>query len=107
MAAPSQTGTTDALRGLVERVTFHNEETGFAVLRVKVRGRRDLVTVVGSVASVSPGEWIAAEGQWTRDREHGMQLRAAQIATQPPDSREGIEKYLASGLIRGIGPVGW
>jgi exodeoxyribonuclease V alpha subunit len=105
MAAPSQTGTTDALRGLVERVTFHNEETGFAVLRVKVRGRRDLVTVVGSVASVSPGEWIAAEGQWTRDREHGMQLRAAQIETQPPDSREGIEKYLASGLIRGIGPV--
>jgi exodeoxyribonuclease V alpha subunit len=105
MGTPSQTGTIDALRGLVERVTFHNEETGFAVLRVKVRGRRDLVTVVGSVASVSPGEWIAAEGQWSRDREHGMQLRASQIATQPPDSREGIEKYLASGLIRGIGPV--
>lgn len=95
----------DALRGLIERVTFHNEETGFAVLRVVVRGRRDLVTVVGSLASASPGEWIMAEGRWTRDREHGMQFRADRLETQPPDSREGIEKYLASGLIHGIGPV--
>ncbi|HEY8903004.1 MAG TPA: helix-hairpin-helix domain-containing protein, partial [Chthoniobacterales bacterium] len=95
----------DALRGLIERVTFHNEETGFAVLRVVVRGRRELVTVVGSLASASPGEWIMAEGRWTRDREHGMQFRADRLETQPPDSREGIEKYLASGLIHGIGPV--
>ncbi|HEY8900718.1 MAG TPA: ATP-dependent RecD-like DNA helicase [Chthoniobacterales bacterium] len=96
---------TDALRGLIERVTFHNEETGFAVLRVKVRGRRELVPVVGSVATVAPGEWIMAEGRWTQDREHGAQFRADRLETQPPDSREGIEKYLASGLIRGIGPV--
>jgi len=95
----------DALRGLIERVTFHNEETGFAVLRVKVRGRRELVPVVGSVATVAPGEWIMAEGRWTTDREHGQQFRADRLETQPPDSREGIEKYLASGLIRGIGPV--
>jgi exodeoxyribonuclease V alpha subunit len=98
-------GETDALRGLIERVTFHNEETGFAVLRVKIRGRRELVPVVGSVAVVSPGEWIMAEGKWARDREHGLQFRADRLETQPPDSREGIEKYLASGLIRGIGPV--
>ncbi|MDD5198406.1 MAG: ATP-dependent RecD-like DNA helicase [Terrimicrobiaceae bacterium] len=98
-------GASDALRGLIERVTFHNEETGFAVLRVKVRGRRELVPIVGSVAAVTPGEWITAEGKWTRDREHGPQFRADHIETQPPDSREGIEKYLASGLIRGIGPV--
>jgi len=95
----------DALRGLIERVTFHNEETGFAVLRVKVRGRRELVPVVGSVATVAPGEWIMAEGRWMNDREHGQQFRADRLETQPPDSREGIEKYLASGLIRGIGPV--
>ncbi len=95
----------DALRGLVERVTFHNEETGFSVLRVKVRGRRDLVSVVGLVAAVGAGEWIMAEGRWTQDRKHGPQFRADRLETQPPDSREGIEKYLASGLIRGIGPI--
>ncbi len=95
----------DGVRGVVERVTFHNEETGFSVLRVDVRGRRELVTVIGNVAVVSPGEWITAEGRWVRDREHGMQLKAERVETQPPDSREGIEKYLASGMIKGIGPV--
>ncbi len=95
----------DGLSGLVERVTFHNEDTGFAVLRVKVKGRRDLVPVVGVVAAVSPGEWITAEGRWERNRDHGMQLRASSIGCQAPTSLEGIEKYLGSGLIRGIGPV--
>jgi exodeoxyribonuclease V alpha subunit len=95
----------DGLSGLVERVTFHNEETGFAVLKVKVKGRRDLVAVVGVVAAVSPGEWITAEGRWERSRDHGSQLRATDIRCQPPTSLEGIEKYLGSGLIRGIGPV--
>jgi len=95
----------DGLSGLVERVTFHNEDTGFAVLKVKVQGRRDLVAVVGTVAAVSPGEWITAEGRWERNRDHGMQLRAAEIRCQAPTSLEGIEKYLGSGLIKGIGPV--
>ena len=95
----------DGLSGLVERVTFHNEDTGFAVLKVKVKGRRDLVPVVGVVAAVSPGEWITAEGRWERNREHGAQLRATTIRCQTPNSLEGIEKYLGSGLIRGIGPV--
>jgi exodeoxyribonuclease V alpha subunit len=95
----------DAVAGLIERVTFHNEESGFAVLRVKVKGRRDLVTVVGALAAVSAGEWINAEGRWARDREHGMQLKAEQIELQPPNSAEGIEKYLASGMIKGIGPT--
>ncbi len=54
----------DGLSGLVERVTFHNEETGFAVLRVKVQGKRDLITVVGRVASISAGEWLVAQGRW-------------------------------------------
>lgn len=95
----------DGLSGLVERVTFHNEDTGFAVLKVKVKGRRELVAVVGVVAAVSPGEWITAEGHWERNRDHGMQLRASSIRCQAPTSVAGIEKYLGSGLIRGIGPV--
>lgn len=95
----------DGISGLVERVTFRNEDTGFSVLKVKVKGRPDLVAVVGSVAAVSPGEWITAEGKWERNRDHGMQLRASAIRCQAPSSLEGIEKYLGSGLIRGIGPV--
>ena len=95
----------DGLAGLIERVTFHNEETGFAVLRVKVKGRRELATVVGSLASVSAGEWITAQGRWVRDSEHGLQLSATFLECTPPSSREGIEKYLGSGMIKGIGPV--
>ncbi|MFM8230328.1 MAG: helix-hairpin-helix domain-containing protein, partial [Chthoniobacterales bacterium] len=56
-------------------------------------------------AAVTPGEWITAEGRWERNRDHGMQLRAASIRCQAPTSLEGIEKYLGSGLIKGIGPV--
>lgn len=95
----------DGLAGMVERVTFHNEETGFCVLRVKVQGKRDLVTVVGTVANVSAGEWVTAQGVWIQDRDHGLQLKANSLHCSEPTSREGIEKYLGSGLIKGIGPV--
>ena len=90
---------------MIERVTFHSEETGFAVLRVKVKGHRELVTVVGALASVNAGEWITAQGNWVQDKEHGLQFKATFLKCSPPTSREGIEKYLASGLIKGIGPV--
>ncbi|MHA3775371.1 SF1B family DNA helicase RecD2 [Verrucomicrobiota bacterium sgz303538] len=95
----------DGLAGLIERVTFHSEETGFAVLRVKVQGHRDLVTVVGSLASVTAGEWVTAEGRWVRDKDHGLQLKAEFLKCTAPTSREGIEKYLGSGMIKGIGPI--
>ena len=67
---------TDVLAGLVERVTFHNEESGFAVLRVKARGKRDMVTVVGHAATVSAGEFIQSSGLWSNDRQHGLQFKA-------------------------------
>jgi exodeoxyribonuclease V alpha subunit len=94
-----------SVTGLIERVTFHNEETGFCVVRVKVDGHRDLVTVVGRASSINAGEWLTAEGAWIQDRDHGTQLKADLLQTSAPTSREGIEKYLASGLIKGIGPV--
>jgi len=94
----------DAVSGLIERVTFHNEENGFAVLRVKARGHRDLVTVVGALASVSAGEWLTAEGRWVQDREFGQQFRAELLKSSAPTTREGIEKYLSSGMVKGIGP---
>jgi exodeoxyribonuclease V alpha subunit len=96
---------TEALAGLVERVTYHNAENGFCVLRVKARGQRDLVTVVGHAASISAGEWVQLSGTWVNDRTHGLQFRAGFLKTTQPTTVEGIEKYLGSGMIRGIGPV--
>src|ERR1700683_4387478 len=97
--------TQEVLAGLVERVTFHNDENGFCVLRAKARGHRDLVTVVGHAAVISAGEWVTASGEWVNDRTHGQQFKARFLKTSAPTSIEGIEKYLGSGMIRGIGPV--
>jgi exodeoxyribonuclease V alpha subunit len=102
---PTATINKEALAGLVERVIYHNAENGFCVLRLRVRGHRDVVTLVGHTAVVSAGEWINATGAWVNDRTHGQQFRAKFLKTAAPTSIAGIEKYLASGMIRGIGPV--
>ena len=94
----------ESLTGLIERVTFFNEENGFAVIKVKVRGQHEPVTVVGSLPSVNPGEWLTAEGRWVQDRQFGLQFRAELLRCAAPTTREGIEKYLASGMVKGIGP---
>jgi exodeoxyribonuclease V alpha subunit len=96
---------TEVLAGLVERVTFHNAENGFCVLRVKARGQRDLITVLGHAAMISAGEFVQASGGWVNDRTHGVQFKASFLKAAPPTTIEGIEKYLGSGMIRGIGPV--
>jgi exodeoxyribonuclease V alpha subunit len=95
----------EPLAGLVERVTFHNPDNGFCVLRVKVKGHHELVTLLGAAPSVAAGEYIQASGSWETHREHGRQFRAAFLRVTPPTSVEGMEKYLGSGLIKGIGPV--
>jgi len=104
-ASSATTAPAETLSGLVERVTYHNPESGFCVLRVKARGRRDLVAVVGHAATINAGEFISATGWWTTDRDHGLQFKAASVTTTQPTTLEGIEKYLGSGMIRGIGPV--
>src|SRR5216683_2833855 len=95
----------EPLAGLVERVTFHNADNGFCVLRIKARGHRDLVTVLGAAPSIAAGEYIQASGTWENHREHGLQFRATFLRVTAPTSAEGMEKYLGSGLIRGIGPT--
>src|SRR5580700_8107735 len=95
----------EVLAGLVERVTYQNAENGFCVIRVKARSHRDLVTVVGHAAIISAGEWITASGDWVNDRTHGQQFKARFMRTSTPSSIDGIEKYLSSGMIRGIGPT--
>lgn len=94
----------ERLHGSVERITFHSEESGFCVLRVKVKGQRDLVTIIGTAASITPGEYIECEGGWVNDRQHGLQFKTQQLRVVPPTTLEGIEKYLGSGMIKGIGP---
>ena len=105
MKPTPEPSTQEVLAGLVERVTFHNAENGFCVLRAKARGHRDLVTVVGHAALISAGEWITASGEWINDRAHGQQFKARFLKTSAPGSIDGVEKYLGSGMIRGIGPV--
>ena len=105
MSASSLAPISHQLTGLIERVTFFSEESGFCVLRVKTDGQRDLVTVVGSAPTISAGEWITAEGHWVIDKEYGRQLKAFHLRTMPPNTHEGMEKYLGSGMVKGIGPV--
>ncbi len=99
----SQAGA-EYVSGEVERVTYHEPDGGFCVLRVALRGRRELATVVGHAARVAVGEHVHATGAWVQDRAHGQQFKADWIRVSPPDSPEGIERYLGSGLIKGVGP---
>src|SRR5215212_10910421 len=109
MTMPQPTSKTaaplEALAGTVERVTYHNAENGFCVLKVQARGKRDLVTVVGYAPAIGAGEWITATGTRVSDRVHGLQFKADLLQATPPTGVEGIERYLASGQMRGIGPA--
>lgn len=95
----------ESIAGTIERVTYHNLENGFCVLRVNVKGHKDLVTIVGNLSVISAGEYVQASGVWIHDRQHGLQFKAEFLKATPPTSLEGIEKYLGSGMIKGIGPV--
>jgi exodeoxyribonuclease V alpha subunit len=94
----------DEITGVIERITFHNEDNGYCVLRVAARGHRDIVTVVGHCQQVVAGEYVTATGDWVTDRTHGQQFKATEIRTNPPHTPEGIVRYLGSGLVKGIGP---
>ena len=85
--------------------SFHNEANGFCVLRVKARGHRDLATIVGQAATISAGEWITASGEWVNDRTHGLQFQTRFLKTSPSTAIDGIQKYLGSSMVPGIGPV--
>ncbi len=93
----------EKLAGLIERVTFHNEESGFCVIKVKVKGHKDFVSVVGNIPNIVAGEWLNAQGKWIVDSSYGQQFKAEFLETCKPDTLDGIEKYLGSGLIKGIG----
>ncbi len=93
------------LQGQIERLTYTNEENGYTIARIRVAGERDLVTVVGNLAGPVPGEVVHMKGEWVNHPRYGRQFKIHQYRTLAPASLAGIEKYLGSGLIKGIGPV--
>ncbi len=93
------------IEGVVERIVFENAENGYVVARLRQEGRPDLRTFVGNFLAVSPGETVRLTGRWVDDKRFGKQLRVESFQTILPGSVEGIERYLGSGLIEGIGPV--
>jgi len=93
------------ITGLVERVTFHSEETGYSVLRFRVHGEREPSIVVGNFSSISSGESLRLTGYWTTHPQYGQQFKAVEYSVVRPATIAGIQKYLGSGLIKGIGPV--
>ena len=108
-AADNDTAPLEAVTGTVESIVFRNDETGYTVCSVKthgggVRQRDTVVTIVGSCAAVWEGEELHAEGQWIRHPSHGQQFQAKTITCITPTSTEGLRRYLASGMIKGIGP---
>ncbi len=96
---------TEMLAGSIDHFTRHNAENGFCVLRIKASSQRDLVMVVGHAAEISAGEWVTVSGTWVNIREHGQHFKASFLRASVPTTAEGIEKYLRSEMIRGIGQI--
>ena len=99
------------LRGIVERITFQNEDSGYTVARLQVEdpghaaSPDGLATIVGEMLSINPGETVVLEGEWTNHKQYGAQFKIASYRTVQPSTVEGMRRYLGSGLIKGIGPV--
>jgi len=95
----------DFLRCVVDRITFINEDNGFCVIKVKAKGFSNLVTVIGTMVSVNAGSILSLKGEWKNDSKFGRQFAASEWEETLPATAYGIEKYLGSGLIKGIGPI--
>ena len=93
------------MRGQVERITYFNEENNYTIAKVRIQGRSELVTVVGTLFSVTPGEVLKLTGQWGTHPRYGEQFKITSYESIMPATVKGIEKYLGSGMIKGIGPV--
>lgn len=93
------------LSGQIERITFTNEETGFTIARVKIAGRHEPVTVVGTLMAPMPGEILEMHGEWSNHPRFGIQFKVRDYKTRVPATVYGIRKYLGSGMIKGLGPV--
>ena len=95
----------ETLRGTVERITYHNEENGYTVAQLMPEGNDYTVTVVGNMLGVNVGESVAVTGAWMAHAQYGRQFKSEQVRTVLPATIAGLERYLGSGLIKGVGPV--
>ena len=93
------------LSGQIEKITYTNEENGFTIALVKVEAQKDPVTVVGNLMAPTPGEILEMQGHWANHPKFGKQFKVVQFKTKVPATINGIQKYLGSGLIKGLGPV--
>jgi exodeoxyribonuclease V alpha subunit len=105
MPPPRNTAKAEVLRGLVERVVFHNEENGFCILKIIPDGKTGTASLLGKAPRVVAGEEFEARGVWEPNRDFGPQFKADDLKLKRPDSLGGMERYLGSGLIKGIGPA--
>src|SRR2546425_9274253 len=96
---------TEHLQGIVERVTYHAEDSGYTVARLKAPGERDLITIVGSFPDIHAGQTLRLTGFWREHLKYGRQFQCLHAQETKPATLTGLEKYLGSGLIKGIGPV--
>jgi len=95
----------ESLTGVVERLTYHSQESGYSVARLKAAGERDLITIIGSFANIQPGQTLKLSGFWREHPKYGAQFQVVKYQETKPATLTGIEKYLGSGLIKGVGPV--
>ena len=94
-----------SLTGVIERITFHSSESGYTVARLNTGNVKQLITVVGSFANIQAGQTLQIQGTWTEHPQYGSQFQVIKYQETKPATLTGIEKYLGSGLIKGVGPV--
>ena len=95
----------NTIYGYLERITYYNEETNFIVARLQEKGQKELTTITGNLAGINPGESLKLQGKWVNNPKYGRQFLVEQYQTVVPATVNGMEKYLGSGLIKGIGQV--
>jgi len=101
----AQQGAATTIEGVLERVTFTNDDNAWSVVKLVVPGKHDQVTAVGNLLGVQPGESLRLSGRWATDKRYGEQFKVESYVTVKPATLVGIEKYLGSGLVRGVGKV--
>ncbi len=105
MTSPTIAAPLSSLTGVIERITFHSSESGYTVARLNTGNVKQLITIVGSFANIQAGQTLQLQGQWREHPQYGSQFQVVHYKETKPATLTGIEKYLGSGLIKGVGPV--
>src|SRR4030042_3726748 len=93
------------IHGFLERIIYYNEENDFVVAKLREKGKKELTTIVGNLSGINPGESLKLTGEWVQNKRFGEQFQVESFEVTVPATLHGIQKYLASGLIKDIGPI--